>query len=260
MDLKSKTAVITGSSRGIGRAIALELARKGASVIVWGSGPHSASSLKELASELTSVGVECDAVICDLSDPQETSRFVDHCWHWRNGVDIWVNNAGCDVLTGTTATLDFYEKLDRLWKVDVLGTMHCSRLIGQRMKQHVGGAIVNVGWDQAWQGMEGDSGEMFSTIKGAIMAFTKSLAKSLAPEVRVNCVAPGWIKTAWGAEAPEYWQERAKSESLSNRWGTPEDVAKAVSFLVSPASDFIQGHILPVNGGFRHTIPKRDDG
>jgi 3-oxoacyl-[acyl-carrier protein] reductase len=88
------------------------------------------------------------------------------------------------------------------------------------------------------------------------MAFTKSLAKSLAPEVRVNCVAPGWIKTAWGEEASEYWQQRAVAESLRNRWGTPEDIAAAVSFLASPEADFINGQIVPVNGGFRNSPPR----
>ena len=128
------------------------------------------------------------------------------------------------------------------------------------MKERGSGSIINIGWDQAWNGMEGDSGEMFSAIKGAVMAFTKSLAKSLAPEVRVNCVAPGWIKTAWGDEASDYWHERATGEALRNRWGTPEDVASAVAFLASPAADFVNGQILPVNGGFRNTAgkPERD--
>ena len=111
------------------------------------------------------------------------------------------------------------------------------------------GAIVNIGWDQAEHGMGGASGELFSASKGAVMAFTKSLARSLAPAVRVNCVAPGWIKTAWGNEASQYWQERAREESLLGRWGTPEDVAEAVAFLASPAAGFITGHVLPVNGG-----------
>jgi 3-oxoacyl-[acyl-carrier protein] reductase len=83
------------------------------------------------------------------------------------------------------------------------------------------------------------------------MAFTRSLAKTLAPQVRVNCLAPGWIKTAWGDRASDYWQQRAQRESLLRRWGTPEDVARAARFLVSPAASFITGHVLPVNGGYR---------
>ena len=93
---------------------------------------------------------------------------------------------------------------------------------------------------------------MFAAIKGGVMAFTRSLAKSLAPEVRVNCLAPGWIQTAWGEQASEYWQKRAKSESLMGRWGTPQDVAQVARFLVSPAASFITGQVLEINGGFKN--------
>jgi 3-oxoacyl-[acyl-carrier protein] reductase len=123
------------------------------------------------------------------------------------------------------------------------------------MKARGWGTIINIGWDQAEHGMAGDSGELFAAVKGAVMAFTKSLAQSLAPQVRVNCVAPGWIRTEWGDGASEYWQQRAVDESLSARWGTPNDVARAVAWLASPAADFITGHVLPVNGGFRRSPP-----
>ena len=117
------------------------------------------------------------------------------------------------------------------------------------MKAAGGGAIVNLGWDQAEQGMAGDSGEMFAATKGAIMAFSRSLAKSLAPQVRVNCLAPGWIKTSWGEQASAYWQQRATRESLRGRWGLPEDVAAVARFLASPAADFITGQVIAVGGG-----------
>lgn len=120
------------------------------------------------------------------------------------------------------------------------------------MRERGRGTIINVGWDQAEQGMAGDSGELFAAVKGAVMAFSRSLATSLAPQVRVNCVAPGWIKTKWGDGASDAWQERAVGESLLARWGTPEDVAAVVRFLVSPEASFVNGQIIPVNGGFRH--------
>ena len=259
LNLKSKTAVVTGSTRGIGKVVAIELSRAGANVIACGSSNRSLDRLTEVVSELARNNMACDGVICDLAEREETERFVEQCWNWKDGIDIWVNNAGVDVLTGENATMDFYEKLDSLWQVDVLGAMQCSRQVGKRMKQRGHGTIINIGWDQAWHGMEGDSGEMFATIKGAVMAFTKSLAKSLAPEVRVNCVAPGWIKTAWGDEASDYWQNRATSESLRNRWGTPEDIAKCVRFLASEEADFINGQIVPVNGGFRTQREQRSE-
>ncbi len=110
---------------------------------------------------------------------------------------------------------------------------------------------MNIGWDGAERGMAGEGAELFAVAKGAVMAFTRSLAQSLAPEVHVNCVAPGWIKTAWGEGADERWQKRAEEESLSGRWGVPEDVARAAVFLVSPAAGFVNGQIVEVNGGFR---------
>ena len=117
-------------------------------------------------------------------------------------------------------------------------------------KSENGYSILNLGWDQAAQGMAGDSGELFATTKGAIMAMTRSLAQSFSPGVRVNCLAPGWIQTKWGNQTSEYWDQRARGESLMQRWGTPEDVAQAALFLCT--HPFISGHVLPVNGGFRY--------
>ncbi len=174
-------------------------------------------------------------------------------WQWSAGWDIWVNNAGADVLTGSAAQCSFDEKLELLWRVDVQGTIALSREVGRRMvASNPAGrdrSIINMGWDQAQWGMEGDSGEMFAATKGAVMAFSLSLAKSLAPHVRVNCLAPGWIQTKWGQQADEYWQRRAVGESLLQRWGTAEDVAAVACFLASPAARFITGQTWAINGG-----------
>lgn len=253
--LQNNVAVVTGSSRGIGRAIALTLARQGAAIVVHGF--RSSDAAEAVAREIQEQGGQATVLLADLRDPAQLEAFVLKAFAWRSSVHTWVNNAGVDVLTGDRADWSFEEKLVELWNTDVLATIQCCRSVGLQMKAAGGGQIVNIGWDQAWQGMEGDSGEMFAATKGAIMAFTKSCAKSLAPDVRVNCVAPGWIQTQWGAEqASEYWHQRAVAESLRNRWGTPEDVAAAVSFLCSPAADFINGHILPVNGGFATASPQ----
>src|SRR5438309_4552637 len=106
-----------------------------------------------------------------------------------------------------------------------------------------------MGWDQSESGMEGDSGELFAATKGAILAFTKSLSLSLAPEVRVNALAPGWIRTAWGEAASSTWQERVLRETPLHRWGTPQDVAALARWLVSPAARFITGQVVRCNGG-----------
>jgi 3-oxoacyl-[acyl-carrier protein] reductase len=248
-ELKGQIAVVTGSSSGIGRAIALELAVGGADVLVHAR--RSREAAEQVAADIAAVGRQTDVVLCDLADETTHETLVERAWSWRGGVDIWINNAGADVLTGEAAKWPFERKLAELWRVDVVATMRLSRLVGARMKARGSGAIANLGWDQADHGMAGDSGELFAATKGAVMAFTRSLARSLAPEVRVNCLAPGWIKTAWGEVASDYWSQRARRESLLARWGTPADVASAARFLVSPASSFITGHVLPVNGGYR---------
>ncbi|KAJ3058747.1 hypothetical protein HK102_010328, partial [Quaeritorhiza haematococci] len=176
-------------------------------------------------------------------------RLVANAWKLWGGLDAWVHFAGADVLTGDGAKLSFEAKLDLLWEVDVVAAIRLCRDVGRRMVDAGGGSIVTMGWDQAETGMEGDSGETFAATKGAVMAFTRSLALSLAPSVRVNGVAPGWIQTAWGETAPPEWQDRVLRETPLKRWGTPEDVARVTAFLVGPASGFLTGEILRVDGG-----------
>jgi 3-oxoacyl-[acyl-carrier protein] reductase len=247
--LLNQVAVVTGSSSGVGRAIALELAAAGADVLVHAR--KNASGAEQVAAEVEQLGRKAEIICCDLSDPGTHAGLAENAWTWQKRVDIWVNNAGADVLTGEAAEWSFEQKLQVLWQVDAVATMRLSRLLGPRMRQRGSGVILNMGWSQAESGMSGDSGEMFGAVKGAVMAFTRSLARSLAPDVRVNCLAPGWIKTKWGETASEYWQARAQRESLAGRWGTPEDVARAACFLASPAAAFITGHVLPVDGGLR---------
>jgi len=255
--LLNKTAVVTGSSSGIGRAIAIALAQNGANVAIHGRGPSG--HLEKVASEIRDCEVNSTSLYADFADSPSWEDFVGQAWAWNDRVDIWVNNAGGDVLTGDWKDKCLAEKLDYLLEVDVKSTLMLSRAIGRRMASRVStnfepagaASIINIGWDQANQGMGGVSGELFATTKGAIMAMTKSLAQSFAPEVRVNCIAPGWIQTKWGESASEEWQQRARKESLMDRWGQPEDIADAVVFLASDRASFISGQVLAVNGGFR---------
>jgi len=245
-ELAGRKALVTGSTRGIGKAIALKLASAGAYVIVHG---RRLDAALEVSKETENEEVHANCLQADLRASGECRRLVEEAWRTWGGLDIWVNNAGADTLTGETAGWPFERKLQELWAVDVAATIALSRDVGQRMKAAGGGVIVNMGWDQAETGMAGDSGQLFAATKGAVMAFTKSLALDLAPQVRVNCLAPGWIKTAWGEDASQSWQDRAVRETPLGRWGTPEDVAKVACWLASPAAAFVTGQIIRVNGG-----------
>lgn len=245
-ELAGQAAVVTGSSSGIGRAIALQLAAAGADCFLHAR--QNRSGLESLAEEIHRLGRKAEFALADLAENAQQDALVAKAFAWRPTLGIWINNAGADTLTGPAAAWSFEQKLDTLWKIDVLATIRLSRAAGERMRAG-GGTIVNMSWDQVESGMAGESGELFAASKGAIAAFSRSLAKSLAPTVRVNCLAPGWIKTAWGEQASEAWQQRAVGESLLRRWGTPEDVARVARFLVSPAADFISGQVIPINGG-----------
>jgi 3-oxoacyl-[acyl-carrier protein] reductase len=245
-ELAGLRALVTGSPGGIGRAIALEIARGGADVIVHRRRP---GLLEEVAREIDGLGVRSHLIRADLRDPGECRRLVQASWDAWGGLDICINNAGADTLTGDAAGWSFDRKLAELWAVDVTATILLSREVGSRMKAQGRGVILNMGWDQAETGMEGDSGQLFAVAKGAVMAFTRSLALDLAPEVRINCLAPGWIQTAWGEKASPAWHKRVERETPLRRWGKPEDVAAAARWLVSPAARFITGQVLRVNGG-----------
>jgi 3-oxoacyl-[acyl-carrier protein] reductase len=245
--LSGLRAAVLGSTTGIGRATALALAEAGADVIIHGR--SSGAEAEQSASSCRSCGVRSEILMADLADRAAGDRFVDDAWNVWGGLDAWLHFAGADTLTGAGARRSFDEKLDTLLAVDVVATMRLCREVGRRMKGQGGGCIVTMGWDQAETGMEGDSGELFAATKGAVMAFTRSLALSLAPTVRVNAVAPGWIKTEWGETASQAWQDRVLRETPLRRWGTPEDVARVARFLVSAEAAFLTGQVLSVNGG-----------
>lgn len=244
--LAGKRALVTGGSSGIGRAISLELARAGADVIIhFGKSRQAALGV---ADEILNTGQK--SVILGAEFGQDDhAAFLDEAFATWNGLDIWVNNAGADVLTGEVANASYESKLHRLLTVDVEAGMLLAKGAGGRMKSAGGGTILTIGWDQSDRGMEGDSGELFSATKNAIMGFSRSLAVSLAPTVRVNCIAPGWIKTAWGESASDVWQQRVLKETPLRRWGLPEDIARLARFLASDDASYITGQVINCNGG-----------
>lgn len=267
-------AVVTGASSGIGRSIAVRFAQLGYSVIAHGFRNHDgiAKTLSQVAEshDATKMATfhatpqefseefdkpESLAIFADVSNPSDCERLVRDSFRWKGHVDVWINCAGADVLTGENSKQSFDEKLDVLWRTDVAGTIRVSRLVASQMVLQVDReslpCIMNISWDQSEHGMEGDSGQFFAATKAAIAAFSKSLAKTVAPQVRVNCIAPGWIKTEWGNQASPEWDSRARGESMLNRWGAPEDIANVAAALASPTMEFVNGQTIAVNGGWQ---------
>ena len=245
--LTGHTSLVTGASSGIGREIALELARAGSDLLL-----HCRSSVEqanEVAAEIRQLGRTAHVYTQDLSETDRLEAFADELWNEHNGFEIAVLNAGVDLLTGPAREWDYATKLEALLRVDVTSTVLLARFFANKMKEQGGGALITIGWDQSDRGMEGASGELFATAKNSVMGFTRSLAVSFAPEVRINCVSPGWIRTAWGDGASNYWQDRVMSETPLKRWGEPIDIARMVRFLCSDEASFVTGQIINVNGG-----------
>jgi 3-oxoacyl-[acyl-carrier protein] reductase len=247
--LAGKVALVTGASTGIGRAIAVALARAGADVaITFRTGRREASAV---ATEIERIGRRAAVFQLELSDPASISALTRELIEQFQRVDIWVNNAGADILTGDDARKSRIEKLDQLLMVDLRGTILASWEAANVMQeQSDGGVIINMSWDHVLFGMEGRNPQMFSAVKGGILSFSKSLARSIAPKVRVNVLGPGWIETEFAATSmdPDYYRRVADSTPLG-RWGAPDDVARAAVFLASPDSAFMTGQMLMIGGG-----------
>ncbi len=249
--LAGRRAVVTGASSGIGRAIALAYAAAGADLLVTYN--RSEAEAAGTAAAIRAQGVQSAVAQADLGDPAAVERLVAEAFERLGRVDVWVNNAGADILTGGGARLSDADKLERLLAVDLRGTVLCSWLVAARMKENGGGVILTMSWDHVATappfGMPGRESEMFSAVKGGVLAFSRSLARTVAPEVRVNVLAPGWIATAFAETLPDAQRRRVAELTPLGRWGTPEDVARAAVFLASPEAEFLTGVVLPVNGG-----------
>lgn len=236
--------VVTGAGTGIGRAIAVAFAAAGAQVGIhyW----RSSDAAQALATELS--GSDHRVLQADLSTLEGCEGFVNDAFAALEHVDVWVNNAGADILTGNPRSWPSERKLKVLIELDLKATIRCSRLVAARMRP--GGCILNMGWDLATNdGMAGDDAELFAAVKAGVLGFSKSFARSVAPDVRVNVLCPGWIETAYGEGVDRDLYDRVAARTPLKRWGRPEDVAGAAVWLASPGADFVTGQAININGG-----------
>jgi 3-oxoacyl-[acyl-carrier protein] reductase len=239
---------VTGASSGIGRAIAEACAAEGAVVLL----THRASPERAhaVADAIAARGGRAHVCQAELATRDGCERLVAEARERLGRLDVWINNAGADVLTGEAAAWEWERKLDTLLAVDLKGTIACSYAAGEIMEgQERGGTILNMSWDHVASGMAGENPQLFAAVKGGVLAFSKSLARALAPEVRVNVLCPGWIETSFGEQADREFHRSVAHDTPLGRWGRPQDVADAAVYLASPEAAFVTGQAINVNGG-----------
>ena len=245
--LDHKVVLVTGASSGIGRAIALQCARAGADLAI--TYRKNQSGAETTAREIRSLGRRAEVIRTDIGQPEEIKDLADRLKRLFGTVHVWINNAGADILTGEAGRLDRLEKLDLVLSVDLRGTILASWAAVDMMRAQGGGAIINMAWDHISLGMKGENPSLYSAAKGGVSSFSKSLARDVAPEIRVNILAPGFIETAFGQEADPKFRQHVIETTPLRRWGTPEDVAAAAVFLASDDAAFLTGQMIAVNGG-----------
>ena len=246
--LKDKIAVITGASSGIGRGIAQAFAEEGADVVV--NYRQSKEKAESLVEEIKESGCRAIAVQADMANKDDIESLIEETINEFGRIDVWVNNAGADILTGAGAAAELHEKLEQLIDVDLKGTINACWSIMPIMQKQGHGAIVNMSWDLSTHGFQGTNPQIFAATKAGVLGFTRSFAKTVGPEIRVNMVSPGWISTSFVEEHMEddYYQARI-SEIPLGRFGRPEDVAAAAVFLASDDSSYLTGEAIKINGG-----------
>lgn len=244
--IQGKNVVITGGGRGIGRALALGFGREGARVLIhYGKSREQA---EEVVREIQASGGLADALQADISDSDQATGLVKEAAKRLGEIDIWINNAGASANSAEAGGLNEIQRFERMMRVDVQGTWTCCREVRPYMRPR--GCIINIGWDGALSGAAGLTNQLYAMSKGAVISLTRCLAVEYAPDIRVNCIAPGWIENTWAREqASSAFYQRVKESIPLKRWGQAEDIVGVALFLASPAAAYITGQILPVNGG-----------
>jgi len=245
MKFKDKIVLITGSSRGIGKATALAFAAEGAKIVI-----NYATSKKEAEKTLTEVkalGSESIIVQCDVSNPAEIKRMFEETIKKFGRVDVLVNNAGIITTPGKSFFELQKEDWEKILQVNLIGTVLCTQAAGVIMKKQKYGKIVNI---SSVRGLDHCGGKTeYAASKAGVINFTKTVAKDLAPEININCVVPGWVETDINKTiSPERRKNEIETIYLK-RFADPSEIANAILFLASDEARYIIGQTLIVDGG-----------
>lgn len=243
--MNKKTAIITGSSRGIGKAIAILFAESGYNVVINYS--KSEKEAIELYTDLRNKGFSVKVFKADVSNRHEANLLINYCIGEFGRIDILVNNAGISQDKLFTDITD--EDWTNMMNINLNGVFYCTQKALQYMIPEMSGKIINI--SSIW-GMVGGSYEVhYSTSKAAIIGMTKALAKEIGPSnIQVNCIAPGVIQTDMLNNVSDEILNVLKDETPLMRLGTPEDIAHVALFLADDKSNFITGQVISPNGGF----------
>lgn len=244
MELKNKVALVTGSSRGIGRAIAIELAKNGIDIVV-NSSSNPQEGL-EVVEEIKKIGQRALYIQADISNPDQVVKMIEKIIHEFGRIDSLVNNAGIN-MDKKLENMDI-DRWNRVISVNLTGTFNCTKAVIKFMKEQGGGKIVNISSIVGEIGNFGQSN--YSASKGGVISITKTVAKEYARYgILVNAIAPGFIKTKMVEGIPEEVIQRIVEQIPLGRLGKPEEVAKLVAFLVSDNANYITGQVININGG-----------
>lgn len=243
MELLGKVALVTGGGQGIGRAVVLTLARNGADVAI---SDINAETAETTAKEIRGIGRRALVIEADVSQFEDGERMIRETVETLGRIDILINNAG---ITRDKLMLRMSEEdWDMVLNVNLKGAFNCTRSAVRYMARQKGGRIVNIA---SVVGLMGNAGQAnYAASKAGLIGFTKTVGREFASRgITANAVAPGYIDTPMTQALPEKAKEELRRLIPMDRLGTPEDVANAVLFLVSSASDYVTGQVLQVNGG-----------